>query len=146
MFLKLYGFDPKTLLRTLGTEDIAIVIKILRNQGLETLSSLFADIQNVNSLFRRETNIGGKDRKRKSKKPNTGQRQQKPFRQQPSQPVNNLENVQISEERPLGIVRNSQSNMEDGSDPPLNYRSMGIVGSEYCEAIKIRNKMSMMKL
>ena len=36
--------------------------------------------------------------------------------------------------------------MEDGSDPPLSYRSMGIDGSEYCETIKIRNKMSMMKL
>ena len=43
-------------------------------------------------------------------------------------------------------MRNSQSNFEDKPDPPLNYRSMGIVGSEYCEAIKIRNKMSMMTL
>ena len=57
-----------------------------------------------------------------------------------------LTNVQISEERPLGTVRNSQSNFEDKPDPPLNYRSIGIVGGEYCEAIKIRNKMSMMKL
>ena len=64
--LKLYGFDPKTLLRTLGNEDIAIVIKILRNQGLTTLSSLFTDIQHVNLLFQRETNIKGKYKKRKS--------------------------------------------------------------------------------
>ena len=69
--LKLYGFDPKTLLRTLGTEDIAIVIKILRNQGFETLSSLFADIQSVNSLFQRDTNIESKNRKVKNRIPNT---------------------------------------------------------------------------
>ena len=124
--LKLYGFDPKTLLRTLGNEDIAIVIKILRNQGLKTLSSLFADIQNVNSLFQRETNIRGKYKKRKSQKPDTGQNQQQPIRKQPLQPANNLTNAQISEERPLGTVRNSQSNFEDKPDPPLNYCSIVI--------------------
>ena len=31
--LKLYGFDPKTLLRTLGTEDIAIVIENSEKSG-----------------------------------------------------------------------------------------------------------------
>ena len=144
--LKLYGFDPKTLLRTLGNEDIAIVIKILRNQGLTTLSSLFIDIQNVNSLFQREANINGKYKKRKSQKPDTGQNQQQPTRKKTLQPANNLTNTQISEVRPLGTVRNSQSNFEDKPDPPLNYRSLGIVGSEYCDAIKIRNKMTMMKL
>ena len=35
-------------------------------------------------------------------------------------------------------MRNSQSNFEDKPDPPLNYRSMGIVGGEYCESIVIR--------
>ena len=39
--LKLYGFDPKTFLRTLGNEDIAIVIKILRNQGLKNFIFTF---------------------------------------------------------------------------------------------------------
>ena len=41
------------------------------------------------------------------------------------EPVYRLVNVHISEDRPLGIVRNSQSNMEEGPDPPENYRSMG---------------------
>ena len=122
------------------------MIKILRNQGFETLSSLFVDIQSVNSLFQRDTNIESKNRKRKSKNPNTEHRQQKPCRRQTSQPVYSLVNVQISEDRPLGIVRNSQSNMEDAPDPPVNYRSMGIVGSKYCETTKRRNQMSMMAL
>ena len=144
--LKLYGFDPKTLFRTLGNQDIAIVIKILKNQGLQTLSSLFTDIQHVNLLFQRETNITGKYKKKKSQKPDNGQNQHRQIRKQPLQPANIFTNAQISEERPLGTVRNSQSNFEDKPDPPLNYRSMGIVGGEYCESIKTRNKMSMMKL
>ena len=81
--LKLYGFDPKTLFRTLGNQDIAIVIKILRNQGLQTLSSLFTDIQHVNLLFQRETNIKGKYKKRKSQKPDNGQNQHRQIRKQP---------------------------------------------------------------
>ena len=66
--LKLFGFNPKTLLTTLGTEDIAIVIRILRNQGFETLASLFVDIQSVSLLFQRNTNIESKNRKRKKVK------------------------------------------------------------------------------
>ena len=65
--LKLYGFDPKTLFRTLGIQDVAIVIKILKNQGLQTLSSLFSDIQQVNLLFQREANIKRKHRKERAK-------------------------------------------------------------------------------
>ena len=73
--LKLYGFDPKTLFRTLGNQDVEIVIKILRNQGLQTLSSLFTDIQNVNLLFQKDTNITGKYKKKKSQNSDNGQNQ-----------------------------------------------------------------------
>ena len=144
--LKLYGFDPKTLFRTLGNQDVEIVIKILRNQGLQTLSSLFTDIQHVNLLFQKETNITGKYKKKKSQNPDKGQNQHRRIRKQPIQPANILTNTQISEKRPLGTVRNSQSNFEDKPDPPLYYRSMGLVGGEYCESITTRNKLSMMKL
>ena len=122
------------------------MIKILKNQGLQTLSSLFSDIQHVNLLFQREANIKGKYKKKKGQKPDNRQNQHRQTRKQPLQPVNFLTNAQIAEERPLGTVRNSQSNFEDKPDPPLFYRSMGIVGGEYCESIKIRNNMSMMKL
>ena len=40
----------------------------------------------------------------------------------------------------------AQSNFEDKPDPPLYYRSLGLVGGAFCESIKNRNKMSMMKL
>merc|ERR1712173_456183 len=46
--LKTYGFDPLTLFKSLGNQDLEIVIKVLDNQGLLTLSSIFADILKVN--------------------------------------------------------------------------------------------------
>ena len=49
--LKTYGFEPMTFFKTLGNRDVEIVIKILENQGLQTLSSIFVDIQQVNLLF-----------------------------------------------------------------------------------------------
>ena len=51
--LKTYGFDPLTLFKSLGNQDVEIIIKILENQGLQTLSSIFADILKVNLLFQK---------------------------------------------------------------------------------------------
>ena len=144
--LKTYGFDPKTLFRTLGNQDVEIVIKILRNQGLQTLSSIFADIQQVNLLFQRDSNITGKYKKKKSQNQSNKQNQNRRTRIQPLQTANDPTNTQTSEGRSWGAVRNSQSNFEDLPDPPLYYRSLGLVGGDYCESIKNRNKMSMMKL
>ena len=66
--LKTYGFEPKTFFRTLGCQDVEIVIKILKNQGLQTLSSIFADIQQANLLFQRDSNITGKYKKEEKPK------------------------------------------------------------------------------
>ena len=143
--LKLFGFNPKILLRTLGVEDIIIVIRILRNQGLETLASLFEDIQRVNLLFQKNANIESKNRKNKNKKSNPDNSQQKP-RQQVSLPEYRLRNIYAFENRSLGNVRNSQSNMEEGPDPPHKYRSMGVTRNQFCREIKKRNQLSMMTL
>ena len=43
-------------------------------------------------------------------------------------------------------MRNSQSNFEDLPDPPIYYRSLGLVGGDFCDSISNRNKMSMMEL
>ena len=100
------------------------MIKILKNQGLQTLSSLFSDIQHVNLLFQREANIKGKYKKKKGQKPDNRQNQHRQTRKQPLQPVNPLTNAQTTEERPLGTVRNPQSNFEDKPNPPLSYRQV----------------------
>merc|ERR1712004_48068 len=39
--LKTFGFDPLTLFKSLGNQDLETVIKVLDNQGLLTLSSIF---------------------------------------------------------------------------------------------------------
>ena len=62
------------------------------------------------------------------------------------QNANSPKNTQTSEERSWGAVRNSQSNFEDLPDPPMYYRSLSLVGGDFCDSIRNRNKMSMMKL
>ena len=106
------------------------MIKILRNQGLQTLSSIFADIQQVNLLFQRDSNITGKYKKRKSQNQSNRQNQNRRTREQPLQTANDPTNTLTSEGRSWGAVRNSQSNFEDLPDPPLYYRSLGLVGGE----------------
>merc|ERR1712115_273598 len=66
--LKTYGFDPLTLFKSLGNQDLELVIKILDNQGLSTLSSIFADILKVNLLFQKDANITGQYSKNKKKR------------------------------------------------------------------------------
>merc|ERR1712092_14207 len=66
--LKTYGFDPLTLFKSFGNQDLEIVIKILDNQGLLTLSSIFADILKVNLLFQKDANITGQYNKNKKKR------------------------------------------------------------------------------
>ena len=51
--LKTYGFEPMTFFKTLGSQDVEIVIKILENQGIQTLSSILADIQQVLAWLQR---------------------------------------------------------------------------------------------
>merc|ERR1712240_963720 len=70
--LKPYGFDPLTLFKSLGNQDVEIIIKILESQGLQTLSSIFADILKVNLLFQKDANITGQ-----YKKKNTEQKKKK---------------------------------------------------------------------
>ena len=94
----------------------------------------------------RDANIKRKHKKRKSQKQYSRHNQQRQTRKQTLQTANLLTNTQTNEERPFGTVRNSQSNFEEKPDPPLSYRSIGLVGGEYCESIKIRNNMSMMEL
>merc|ERR1712243_541811 len=55
--LKTYGFDPLTLFKSLGNQDLEIIIKILESQGLQTLSSIFVDILKGNLLFQKDANI-----------------------------------------------------------------------------------------
>merc|ERR1712173_518305 len=66
--LKTFGFDPLTLFKSLGNQDLETVIKVLDNQGLLTLSSIFADILKVNLLFQKDANITGQYNKRKKKR------------------------------------------------------------------------------
>merc|ERR1711954_180907 len=66
--LKTYGFDPLTLFKSLGNQDVEIIIKILESQGLQTLSSIFADILKVNLLFQKDANITGQYNKKKKKR------------------------------------------------------------------------------
>merc|ERR1712018_530081 len=66
--LKTYGFDPLTLFKSLGNQDVEIIIKILESQGLQTLSSIFVDILKVNLLFQKDANITGQKKKKKKKK------------------------------------------------------------------------------
>merc|ERR1711994_480157 len=68
--LKTFGFDPLTLFKSLGNQDLETVIKVLDNQGLLTLSSIFADILKVNLLFQKDANITGQYNKKKKKKNN----------------------------------------------------------------------------
>ena len=144
--LKLFGFKhPRILFRTLGEEDVNIVIRILRNQGLETLSLIFEDIQKVNLLFRKNANIiNSKHSKSSKKRSNSDNNQQGPC-QRVSQSENQWKNIYVLEERHLGVVRNSQSNMDKRPDPH-NYRLMGVVGSRFCNEVKARNQLSMMTL
>merc|ERR1712208_21401 len=65
---KTYGFDPLTLFKSLGNQDVEIIIKILESQGLQTLSSIFVDILKVNLLFQKDANITGQNNKKKKKK------------------------------------------------------------------------------
>merc|ERR1711944_237839 len=69
--LKTYGFDPLTLFKSLGNQDLEIIIKILESQGLQTLPSIFVDILKVNLLFQKDANITGQKKKKKKKKKNS---------------------------------------------------------------------------
>merc|ERR1712240_936074 len=66
--LKTYGFEPLTLFKSLGNQDVEIII--IENQGLQTLSSIFADILKVNLLFQKDANITGQYNKKKKKSKN----------------------------------------------------------------------------
>ena len=116
----------------------------MRNQGLETLASIFEDIQRVNLLFQKNANIDSKRSKNNNKKSNSDNNQQRPC-QHVSQPENQWRNIYVLEDRHLGSVRNSQSNMEECPDPH-NYKSMGVIGTRFCGEIKKRNQLSMMTL
>merc|ERR1712240_839088 len=73
--LKTYGFDPLTLFKSLGNQDVEITIKILESQGLQTLSSIFVDILKVNLLFQKDANITGQYNKKKKKRKSNRQNQ-----------------------------------------------------------------------
>ena len=141
--LKTYGFEPMTFFKTLGNRDVEIVIKILENQGLQTLSSIFVDIQQVNLLFQRDANITGKYKKKKKQNQDNKQNQNSRTR---IQTANSPDYTQTPEGRSWGTVRNSQTNYEDLPDPPIYYRSLGLVGGDFCDYISKRNKMSMIDL
>merc|ERR1712116_75120 len=70
--------DPLTLFKSFGNQDLEIVIKILDNQGLLTLSSIFADILKVNLLFQKDANITGQYNKKKKKRKSNNQDQSSP--------------------------------------------------------------------
>merc|ERR1711884_670638 len=75
--LKTYGFDPLTLFKSFGNQDVEIIIKILDSQGLQTLSSIFDDILKVNLLFQKDANITGQYNKKKKKKKNNHKNKKK---------------------------------------------------------------------
>ena len=141
--LKMYGFEPITFFKTLGNQDVETVIRILENQGLQTLSSIFADIQQVNLLFQKDSNITSNHKKKKSQNRSNKQDQNcRIYIQIAHSPAN----TRTPESRSWGAVRNSQTNLEDLPDPPIYYRSLSLVGSDFCDSIRNRNKMSMMEL
>merc|ERR1712107_616960 len=116
-----------TLFKSLGNQDLELVIKILDNQGLSTLSSIFADILKVNLLFQKDANI-------------TGQHRQNNNIHRTQIQNENTINTKTPEARSFGSMRNSQTNQEDLPDPPLiHYRSIGLVGGSYCDHVKKRN-------
>merc|ERR1711872_787241 len=89
--LKTYGFDPLTLFKSFGNQDLEIVIKVLDNQGLLTLSSIFADILKVNLLFQKDANITGqynkkKKKKKKKKTPKQKKKKKKKKKKKPQNP------------------------------------------------------------
>ena len=142
--LKTYGFDPLTLFKSLGNQDVEIIIKILESQGLQTLSSIFVDILKVNLLFQKDANITGQYNKKKKKRKNNKQDQSSHRTQIQNEKTIN---TRTPEARSFGSMRNSQTNLEDLPDPPLtHYRSIGLVGGIYCDYIKKRNNMSMSEL
>merc|ERR1711994_132321 len=126
--LKTYGFDPLTLFKSLGNQDLETVIKVLDNQGLLTLSSIFADILKVNLLFQKDANITGQYNKRKKKRKSNNQSQCSPRTQIQNE---NTINTRVPEARSLGSMRNSQTNQEDLPDPP-SYRWL-ITSFKYME-------------
>ena len=95
--------------------------------------------------LKKNANIDNKRSKNNNKKSNSDNNQQRP-RQHVSQPEYQWRNIYAFENRTLGNVRNSQSNMEECPDPPHNYRSMGVIGSHFCGEIKKRNQLPMMTL
>ena len=131
-----------TFFKSLGNRDVEIVIKILENQGLQTLSSIFVDIQKVNLLFQKDANITGKYKKKK--KQNKNNKQDQNCRTQ-IQKENRSDYTQTPEGRSWGLVRN-QTNQEDLPDPPIHYRSLGLVGGDYCNHVSKQNKMTMTEL
>merc|ERR1712240_823279 len=138
--LKTYGFDPLTLFKSFGNQDVEIIIKILDNQGLLTLSSIFADILKVNLLFQKDANITGQYNKKRKKRKNNKQDQSSHRTQIQNE---NTINTRTPEARSFGSMRNSQTNLEDLPDPPIHYRSIGFVGGSYCDYIRKRNNMTM---
>merc|ERR1712240_536449 len=140
---KTYGFDPLTLFKSLGNQDIEIIIKILDSQGLQTLSSIFADILKVNLLFQKDANITGQNNKKKKKRKNNKQDQSSHRTQIQNE---NTLNTKTPECRSFGSMRNSQTNLEDLPDLPIHYRSIGLVGGSYCNYVRKRNNMTMSEL
>merc|ERR1712163_30787 len=118
--LKTYGFDPLTLFKSLGNQDLEIIIKILESQGFLTLSSIFADILKVNLLFQKDANITRQYNKKKKKRKNNKQDQSSHRTQIQNE---NILNTKTPECRSYGSMRNSQTNLEDLPDPPIHYRS-----------------------
>merc|ERR1712012_416931 len=142
--LKTYGFDPLTLFKSLGNQDLELVIKILDNQGLSTLSSIFADILKVNLLFQKDANITGQHSKNKKKRKSNEQNKNTHRTQIQNE---NTINTKTPEARSFGSMRNSQTTQEDLPDPPLiHYRSLGLVGGSYCDHVRKRNNMSLSEL
>merc|ERR1712116_33110 len=133
--------DPLTLFKSFGNQDLEIVIKILDNQGLLTLSSIFADILKVNLLFQKDANITGQYNKKKKKKKNNKQDQSSHRTQIQNE---NTLNTKTPECRSFGSMRNSQTNLEHLPDPPLiHYRSIGLVRGIYCDYVRKRNNMTL---
>merc|ERR1711873_234546 len=132
------------LFKSFGNQDLEIVIKILDNQGLLTLSSIFSDILKVNLLFQKDANITGQYNKKKKKRKSNRQNQSNHRTQIQNE---NTINTRTPEERSFGSMRNSKTNQEDLPDPPLiHYRSLGIVGGSYCDHVRKRNNMSLSEL
>ena len=134
--LKYIGFSkPELIFRSVGIADLKFIVQKLSEMGFKSLAGIFKSVLTLNQIHERRREFGKSDEKKRREERNTNT-----TRRTCLQYNRDIDNKIISL-RKVG-AKDKHGRFRDVPDPP-GFRSISIIGSDYDEDLRKRNKKSL---